>query len=766
MTTASGDDASTPSANTSAATPNADGSSGQATGNATGSPGSTDHGNADAATDTTAGIDSADSIGTDSSSGDGMPPPEDSGESGPQTESSGTTDLPGGTTDASGSDTVSATTLPGGSSDGGGGTTDFSGGSTFGGGGTTDFSGGTTDFSGGTTDFSGGTTDFSGGTTDFSGGTTDFSGGTTGGDTFFTDTDFSSDTVFTSESGGTGGTDTDGVGTTDPGGTSGVGSGGDPLLDVGTPLFDLGAPPPDIPLPMFTDVTIEAGLDLDAGDLLPPPFCSLDDVTEPWEMGNYCTPDYIVGAVAVADYDNDGWPDVYMTRMNGPDWLLHNQGDGTFVDVAASAGLTDSYSTGGVAWVDIEGDGDLDLMVSVVAEMRYYLYVNDGTGHFTDEALIRGADITTLRPHVGMSVAVGDYDLDGYMDLLLGEWHSNIELGPGEDHFRLLHNLGAASPGFFEDVTLAVGLDMQAVSASVGAPEGAWPFSPAFVDLDGDRYPELAVAADYGTSRLWWNDGAGGFVDMTDVAGVGTDEAGMGSTFGDYDNDGDLDWFVSSIWWPGQFFFGNRMYRNEGGLNFYDATDDVGVRFGDWGWGTSLFDADLDGSLDLILGSGYPSFGFSDNPLRLWHNDGPGPWTEMAVAAGIDFTREGRGLVTFDYDRDGDLDVLVHSHHEIQGFYRNDAEVASWLGIRAGGQGGNSQGVGAVVRVQTEPGAPIMMRHIGVASHYLAQAENIAHFGLGYGLAPVHSVEVYWPATDHTVVLNNVPRDQLLTIDP
>ncbi|MEX1364631.1 MAG: VCBS repeat-containing protein [Nannocystaceae bacterium] len=558
------------------------------------------------------------------------------------------------------------------------------------------------------------------------------------------------------------------------------GDGPTPTDETGPDRDDL--PPPD-PLPpdlgdgevpevvphRFTEVTEAAGLsELDPGQLLIPPFCTLDNLLGPPEVtGDYCLPERFLGAAAVGDFDGDGWPDVYLSRMDGPDWLLRNQGDGTFVDVADSAGLTQAHLTGGAAWIDIEGDGDLDLMLTVVGDARNYLYVNDGTGHFSEEAQARGFALDYGMVHVGTSIGVGDYDLDGYLDVFVGDWHSSMALGPGPDYNRLLHNLGAADPGVFEDVTEAVGIDMQAVSTEVDAPPGAWGFAPAFVDLDGDHWPELALASDYRASRLWHNDGAGGFVDVTVMAGVGTDDNGMGSTFGDYDGDGDLDWFVTAIYSEDLAAPGNRMYRNDGGLSFTDTTDALAVRNGGWGWGTAMFDADLDRDLDLVMTAGFPGSVFGLDPVRLWVNTGAGPWPELAVERGLEFSRQGRGLLTFDYDRDGDLDVLVHSNTEHPGLFRNDVMTGSWLEVRAqGDSSGNSRGIGAEVRVWVDPGDAPLVRHIGVSSHYLGHAEAAAYFGLGEGTEPLHRVEVLWPATGETTVLDEVPRNQLQLVSP
>ena len=360
-------------------------------------------------------------------------------------------------------------------------------------------------------------------------------------------------------------------GSPEPGG--GADSGADPeRLDVGAPPVPQG--------PHFVDVTVAAGLDIDPGQLYSPPFCKLDTAAGV-EEGDYCIPEHFLGAAAVGDFDGDDWPDVFLTRIDGPALLMRNLGDGTFEDVAAAVGVEQTHITGGAAWLDIEGDGDLDLMTTGFGQLRHYLYINDGTGHFQERAIQHGVDLSTDLVHVGTGIGVGDYDLDGYLDMFVGDWRSAVILDVREDHNRLLHNRGAAAPGRFEDVTEVMGIDLQQVSKDRGAQPGAYGFAPAFVDLDGDHWPELALASDYGTSRLYWNDGAGHLADGTERSHLVNDAFGMGSALGDYDGDGDLDWFISSIWVE-DGRKGNRLYRNDGDLEFVEVTDQKGVRNGGW----------------------------------------------------------------------------------------------------------------------------------------------------------------------------------------
>ncbi len=531
------------------------------------------------------------------------------------------------------------------------------------------------------------------------------------------------------------------------------------------PPPDVGTSPPDDPPPGFTVVTAAAGLALDPGDFRIAPFCLLDDVEKPNETGDFCIPERFLGAAAVADVDADGWPDLYLTTLAGPDRLMRNRGDGTFEDVTAAAGLVDDHVTGGAAWADVDGDGDLDLLRTSIGATRNFLHLNAGDGTFTEDAVARGLGVDTGQPHVGMGIGVGDVDLDGWIDVFVSDWHPDDPLGNPVDHNRLLHNLGAAgAPGSFEDVTVAMGIDLRALAPEVDAKAGAYGFAPAFVDLDDDGWPELALAADFGTSRLWWNEAGVALSDLTFASGVGTERNGMGSTFGDYDGDGDLDWFVSAIETPEFPELGNRLYRNEGARQFLDVTDALGLRDGGWAWGTAWLDLEHDGDLDLVLCAGWPATAFHADPVRIWRNDDPaGPWPDVANALGVVFARQGRGLVPFDYDRDGDLDLLVVSNTELPALYRNDLASGHWLVVEARGAGPNTQGLGAKVRVQAVEGGPWQTREIGVGSHFFGQQEAAAHFGLG-DATTVHRVEVAWPATGQVQVLDDVPVDQRLVV--
>lgn len=497
-----------------------------------------------------------------------------------------------------------------------------------------------------------------------------------------------------------------------------------------------------------------------------------------------CEPQWFTGGVTVGDVDNDGWPDVFLTRLAAPDHLFRNRGDGTFEDVAQQTGLGECSYSNGATFGDIDNDGDLDLLVTSVGDGRYYLWVNQlqetGELQFVEEALARGFAMQSGTLHSGESVTLGDYDRDGWLDVHVNEWLRIEQMPlPGEPDLeahgaRLLHNEGG---GFFADVTTAMGVDLYGNDE-----DGIFAYSSAFGDFDGDGWQDLAVAVDFHHSRMFWNEGGQGFLDGTIEAKVNRESNAMGSTWADIDRDGALDWFVTSIaelddecnegeeppCWAGS---GNRMYRYAGAREYATVTDTAGVRDGAWAWGAAFFDADNDGAPDLAVANGWPGrdlnggFYHADTPMRLWMNGGAGVMTEQGEARGVDDTGQGRGLVAFDYDRDGDLDLLVANHAGTPRLLRNDGgNTQPWLRVEVEGVQTNRDGRGAKVRVQAVEGGPWQIREVGVGSHFLGESELIQHFGLGPGAQTAFRVEVEWPLSGVVQGFDDVPAETSLTV--
>lgn len=492
-----------------------------------------------------------------------------------------------------------------------------------------------------------------------------------------------------------------------------------------------------------------------------PPRCTLGHIAA-------CNAQLFTGGVAVRDLDGDGLEDVYLTRHDAPDLVLFNTPGGWTERTVP--GLDADLPSNGAAFADIDGDGDPDLLVGTVGGDRFHLFINDGRGGFEERAASRGAAQLDERwIHATMSLCFGDVDLDGHLDLYTTEWRA-----PRRDlvrsHNALLLNRGARAPGYFDDVTEAYGVDILDVARG-----GAWGFTAHFADLDADRYPELIVTADYGSSRLFWSADGTDLVDGTEAAGVGTDENGMGSALGDYDGDGDLDLFVGSIYdddcaAEGDCFWGhtgNRLYRNDGDRRFTDVAVEAGVADGGWGWGARFFDFDHDGDLDLVQANGTmgtpEETGFHDENVRLFRNDG-GRFVDVAEALGLVDRGMSRAVVTFDYDLDGDLDLLFTHNRAAPQLWRNDAtEGRSWLVVRPVGSHENRDGVGAVVRVWTDLAAPPQLRVAGNGCGFLGHTDGRPHFGLG-DVERLPRVEVFWPRTGRTTALEDVPARQVLVV--
>ncbi len=448
---------------------------------------------------------------------------------------------------------------------------------------------------------------------------------------------------------------------------------------------------------------------------------------------------FLTGGVAAGDFDNDGRTDLIFTRLDDTDMLYRNLGDGTFQPQTTSAGFTTATLTNGVVSGDIDNDGDLDLYMTTTGGTRNYLYLNDGTGFFTDAGSGRTAALANGIVRQGQGASFGDYDNDGYLDLITADWGQ-----PAVDsQSRLLRNRGTSQPGYFEDVTSAAGIDVYRKSDT-------WRFTPRFVDLDRDGHLDLAIASDFETSQLFWNNGDGSFTDGTLPAGVGTDFNGMGSTFADYDRDGDLDWFITNITAdpdiPTAFGGWNRLYRNDGHRQFTDVTQEAGVRDSRWSWGTTFFDYDNDGDSDLIATNGYFGGGFFNDRTYLWRNDN-GVFTDVSDAEGITDTLQGRGLVHLDYDADGDLDIVIVNNQAQPILYRNDSDDTNdFLRIDLEGTLSNRDGIGAFITVTPDLGQPEqkLVWEVDGGSSFLSQNERTAHFGLGESDGEVDMVQVEW----------------------
>jgi enediyne biosynthesis protein E4 len=455
------------------------------------------------------------------------------------------------------------------------------------------------------------------------------------------------------------------------------------------------------------------------------------------------------GGVAAGDYDGDGWPDLYVVAGDlGTNRLYRNRGDGTFEERGAAAGVAlEGELSSGPAFADLDGDGALDLFVGGVVRSGARLFRNRGDGTFEERTATAGVDL----PYNTVSAAFGDYDGDGRPDIAVSHWGA---VATGRTVEYLWRNLGDFT---FAAATTAAGLSGFGLLNCEIDTECDVTFTPSFADLDGDRHAELLFAADFGKGRLFRNRGDAAF--ERDTRSSLTDENGMGSAVADYDGDGDLDWFVSSILDPNgvaEGFWGitgNRLYRNRGDGSFEDATEAAGVRHGYWGWGSCFADFDDDGSLDLFHVNGFSlanATEFFTDPSRLFVADGNGHFSERAAAVGLDDRGQGRGVVCFDYDRDGDIDLFVFNNGQPPRLYRNDnGNRGHHLTVLLRGAAPNTEALGA--RVFLTAGGRTQMRELQAGGNFVSQNPVAAHFGLG-AVATVDQLRVVWPDGRETVL--------------
>src|SRR6185437_15356275 len=503
-----------------------------------------------------------------------------------------------------------------------------------------------------------------------------------------------------------------------------------------------------------------------------------------------------VGAgISVADFDGDGWPDLYFTSsaFGAPNALYRNRGDGTFEDVAASAGVADlnrpseGVSMGSV-WGDFDNDGREDLLVYRYGYLALYRNV-DGR-HFQDVTEQAG-----LRRWMNSNGAIWiDYDRDGLLDLYVTAYfpsnvdlwhlsttrimHNSFEFATNGGTNVLFHNLGN---GRFEDVT-----------AKMGVGGSRWTLAAAAADFNGDGWPDIYVANDYGPEELYINHGGKGFTLAT--AGLESEsKSGMAVALGDAFNRGQLDAYVTNISERGYLFQNDNLRLNlmpEAGKfrNVADAT----VADAGWAWGAQFGDLNNDGLEDLFVANGFISasrtkdywYGMSkiagantaffedaanwpaigDASLsgyersRVFLNRGPGGWADVAAAVGVNDLLDGRGVALADLSNNGALDVVVANQNQPALLYRNTVDTTRhWLELQLVGTRSNRSAIGAEVVV--EAGGVRRRGIVDGGMGFASQNDRRVHFGLG-ATSRVDRVTIYWPS-GLVQTLRGVASDQL-----
>jgi enediyne biosynthesis protein E4 len=511
--------------------------------------------------------------------------------------------------------------------------------------------------------------------------------------------------------------------------------------------------------PLFKDVTKQAGINFvhSAGPrsrLLPE------------DMGS---------GLAWGDFDNDGFPDLYVVNqagafgsgsLEGPgNRLYRNNGNGTFTDVTESAGLELVHFGMGAYWGDYDNDGILDLFVTGVGGCK--LYHNEGNGRFRDVTKQSGVH----DPLWSTGAIWVDFDGDGWLDLYVlhyVDYPSDISqlrfalenqysvvvpaaLNPYSFHpqpNRLLHN---NRNGTFTDVTHRARVaDADGRSLTVTA-----------ADFNLDGRPDLYVGNDLSMNRFFLNEKSGVFSDRSSQTLTSENKGTMGLTVADFDGDGDLDFFVSHWLSQGDSLYQN-LFAEAHQLSFADAAEMANLAYISLpmvGWGCTFFDYDDDGLQDLVVVNGNtlenaeePKLLVPQKPF-LFHYGGTDFQNVLPSAAPeLDRPLNARGLAAADFDNDGDLDLAISCNRGPLILLRADgAENRNWIKVSLQGTKSNRQGIGALVRVRTGDGT--QLQAFGTQGSYLSQHATELHFGLGPA-TKADEIEVVWPSGRRQTITN------------
>jgi enediyne biosynthesis protein E4 len=493
--------------------------------------------------------------------------------------------------------------------------------------------------------------------------------------------------------------------------------------------------------------------------------------------GGVDTKKYIIettgSGVAILDYDNDGWPDIFLANGTTLDeakektpkptsHLFHNNHDGTFTDVTQAAGLAFTGWGQGACVGDYDNDGFDDLYVTYYGKNR--LYHNEGNGTFKEVA--DAAGVAGDGKAWGTGCAFVDYDRDGKLDLLVANYvlfdvrtapkpgegsrciwkGTSVMCGPRGLEFSpniLYHNLGG---GKFADVSKSSGIEKT---------NGHYCFSVSTLDYDDDGWPDIYVACDSTPSILYHNQKNGTFIDVAAVAGVafngdGREQAGMGTTVGDYDNDGRPDIFKTNF-----SDDASSLYHNNGDGTFTETIFEAGMGLNTHylGWGTMFIDVDNDGRPDILAVNGhvYPEVDtahlgstYKQSRLLYW-NAGDGKFKDASPQCGPGCTepKSSRGLAVGDLWNDGRMSAVVNNMSGQPMLLVNEsANKNNWLGVITRGTKSNRDGIGAKVTLLA--GTHKYVQEVRSGSSYISNNDMRPHFGLGRS-EKVECIEVRWP---------------------
>jgi enediyne biosynthesis protein E4 len=530
------------------------------------------------------------------------------------------------------------------------------------------------------------------------------------------------------------------------------------------------------PAPTFQEITVSAGLNF-----------RLENSPTPFKHQIETMP----GGVAILDYNQDGLMDIYFTngaespslKKSGPRFwnrLYRNNGDRTFTDVTARAGVQGVGYMMGAAVADFDNDGFPDLFV--VGVNRNILYHNNRDGTFTDITHRAGLDHPDPRygEMWGIHAAWLDYDNDGWLDLLVINyclWDPKNEPYCGDSrpgHRTYCHpSKYAALPnqlfrsnrdGTFTDVSASSG-----IGKYLGKGMGA-----ATADFDGDGLIDIFVANDTEPNFLFWNKGHGKFAEVASPQGVafnqfGTPVSSMGVDFRDLDNDGRPDLFITTLSNEGFLLFHNT------GARFDDIADQAQISLPSLpssGWSNPIVDLNNDGWKDLFSANGHVIDNIELTQSRTYHqrnsifqNNGDGTFRDASSEAGRDFQRSAvhRGAAVADFDNDGRMDIVVTALSDRPELFHNTSPNAGhWLLVRLVGHRSNRDGLGAILRLEIDDGRTLW-NQASTSVGFASASDPRVHFGLGRS-STIKSLEIRWPSGKRQK-LESLKPDHILTVE-
>lgn len=458
------------------------------------------------------------------------------------------------------------------------------------------------------------------------------------------------------------------------------------------------------------------------------------------------------GGAAWFDYDNDGWYDLYLTGGSGVDALYRNNGDGTFSDQTSVAGISvvASANTNGVTTGDFNRDGWNDIFVTTFRTHPNYLLMNNGDGTFVPVIDWVGKEDTANS----FSATFGDLNMDGWLDLFVCNWsfYMNLTIVGGHPTVDAYTNYYYENDG---DGTFTSKADVLGLDDVNGCALGV-----IVTDFDNDHDPDLFVSNDFGffqdnsPNRMFRNDGpAVPFAEVSQSLGLDMGMNGMGVARTDVNADGIFDYYTTNIR-DDKFMVSSLSGYEDELVNVGMHNDsvwllDMSMRHWKVGWGVGFLDIDNDMDEDVMIANGSLSYSYPHPALdsnKLFVNDGFGNFTDASFQVGVADTYVSRALAYCDYDKDGDLDVFVGITDSIGGtsksfLYRNDSPQQNWLQVKAVGVQNNTNGIGTKVVVYVN--GQSWIREIGGESSFNSQHWQVAHFGLAQNTI-VDSVDVIW----------------------